>query len=87
MTRSFIFSTFLLISSAFALSIHRSQGSEYGRVLLVLPPPEAKLLSRELLYVAVSRAKKGIVLVGDSESLASAVKQVGEVQAGVAELI
>jgi exodeoxyribonuclease V alpha subunit len=74
-------------SSAFALSIHRSQGSEYGRVLLVLPPPEAKLLSRELLYVAVSRAKKGIVLVGDSESLASAVKQVGEVQAGVAELI
>jgi exodeoxyribonuclease V alpha subunit len=75
------------MSSGYALSIHRSQGSEYERVLLVLPPPEAKLLSRELLYVAVSRAKQGIVFVGASDSLASAVKQVGDVQSGVAELI
>lgn len=85
--REFAKSRLSSTSSAFAISIHRSQGSEYGRVLLVLPPPEAKLLSRELLYVAVSRAKQGIVLVGDPESLASAVRQVGDVQSGVFELI
>jgi len=72
---------------AFALSIHRSQGSEYERVMIVLPPPEAKLLNRELLYVAVSRAKKEIILVGDPESIVSAVQQEAEVQCGVVELM
>ena len=72
---------------AFALSIHRSQGSEYDRVLIILPPPEAKLLNRELLYVAVSRARKGIILVGDPHSIVAATKQEGDLQSGVVELI
>ena len=72
---------------AFALSIHRCQGSEYEKVMIVLPPPEAKLLNRELLYVAVSRAKKEIILVGDPESIVSAVQQEAEVQCGVVELM
>ena len=68
---------------AFALSIHRSQGSEYDRVMIILPPPEAKLLNRELLYVAASRAKSGIILVGDPDSIGSAVQQGAEKQCGV----
>ena len=72
---------------AFALSIHRSQGSEYDRVMIILPPPEAKLLNRELLYVAVSRARKGIILVGDPHSIVAATKQEGDLQSGVVELI
>ena len=74
-------------SDAFALSIHRSQGSEYDQVMIVLPPPEAKLLSRELLYVAVSRAKRGVVFVGDPASLVSAVNQEGDLQSGIVELM
>ena len=74
-------------SDAFALSIHRSQGSEYDEVMIVLPPPEAKLLSRELLYVAVSRAKRGVVFVGDPASLVSAVNQEGDLQSGIVELM
>jgi exodeoxyribonuclease V alpha subunit len=72
---------------AFALSIHRSQGSEYDQVMIILPPPEAKLLNRELLYVAASRAKSGIILVGDPESIGSAIQQEAEVQCGVVELM
>lgn len=72
---------------AFALSIHRSQGSEYDKVMIILPPPEAKLLNRELLYVAVSRAKGGIILVGDPDSIVSAVQQEAEKQCGVVELM
>ena len=72
---------------AFALSIHRSQGSEYDQVMIILPPPEAKLLNRELLYVAASRAKSGIILVGDPESIGSAVQQEAEKQCGVVELM
>ena len=74
-------------ADAYALSIHRSQGSEYDRVMIILPPPEAKLLSRELLYVAVSRAKKGVVFVGDPSSLVSAVNHKLEMQSGIVELM
>jgi exodeoxyribonuclease V alpha subunit len=55
--------------------------------MIILPPPEAKLLNRELLYVAASRAKKEIILVGDPESIVSAVQQEAEVQCGVVELM
>ena len=72
---------------SFALSIHRSQGSEYDKVMIILPPPEAKLLNREVLYVAASRAKSGIILVGDPESIGSAIQQGAEKQCGVVELI
>ena len=72
---------------SFALSIHRSQGSEYDKVMIILPPPESKLLNRELLYVAASRAKSGIILVGDPESIGSAIQQGAEKQCGVVELI
>jgi len=41
----------------FAMTIHKSQGSEFHRVLLVLPPMDSPVLSRELLYTAVTRVK------------------------------
>lgn len=48
---------------AFALTIHKSQGSEYGRVAVLLPPkPESPILTRQLLYTALSRAKSSIEL-------------------------
>lgn len=49
--------------TAWAITIHRSQGSEYGDVAVVLPPEvEHRLLSRELLYTAVSRARRSAEL-------------------------
>jgi exodeoxyribonuclease V alpha subunit len=43
--------------SAFALTVHKSQGSEFDRVLLIMPDRMSELLSRELLYTAITRAR------------------------------
>ncbi len=50
--------------SAYALTVHKSQGSEFDSVVLVLPPFESPILTRELLYTAVTRAKKKIEIWG-----------------------
>jgi exodeoxyribonuclease V alpha subunit len=53
----------------FAMSVHKSQGSEFAEVALVLPRPESPLLTRELLYTAVTRARERAVLYGELESV------------------
>lgn len=55
--------------TAFAMSIHKSQGSEFDHVAIVLPDPSSPLLTRELLYTAVSRARRRVSLYGSAESV------------------
>jgi exodeoxyribonuclease V alpha subunit len=55
---------------AFALTVHKAQGSEYDAVAVVLPPRDIPLLSREILYTAVTRARRSVVVVGDPALLA-----------------
>ena len=58
------------VSSAWALTIHRTQGSEYDHILLVVPPAEdSKILSRELLYTGLSRE---LLYTGHSRAKVSA---------------
>jgi len=60
--------------TAWAITIHRSQGSEYEDVAVVLPPDAAhRILSRELLYTAVSRATRSVELWSTSAALAAAI--------------
>jgi len=44
--------------TVFAMTVHKSQGSEFERVLLILPDVESPALTRELIYTAITRAKK-----------------------------
>lgn len=60
-------------SPAWAITIHRSQGSEYDDVLVVLPREESPLATRELLYTAITRAKKRVTVVGSLDSVKTAV--------------
>ena len=53
------------LEHAFAVTIHKSQGSEYEAVLLPLYRGADKLQTRNLFYTAVTRAKRLVVLVGD----------------------
>ena len=69
----------------YAGSIHRSQGSEYDHVLIILPPPETQMLTRELLYVAVSRAKSGVTIVGNPSAFLSAMNQPEMTASGLVE--
>ncbi|MDN5925020.1 MAG: ATP-binding domain-containing protein, partial [Xanthomonadales bacterium] len=61
--------------SAFAMTIHKSQGSEFDEVAIVLPPEDARVLSRELLYTAVTRAKSRVVLFTDEAALTHALQR------------
>jgi exodeoxyribonuclease V alpha subunit len=45
------------VEPVFAMTIHKSQGSEFGHVLLVMPPQPSAVLTRELIYTGVTRAK------------------------------
>jgi len=58
------------------MTIHRSQGSEYPAVVIPLTTSAWMMLQRNLLYTAVTRAKKLVVLVGSRRALAAAVRTV-----------
>jgi exodeoxyribonuclease V alpha subunit len=53
------------IGLGFALTVHKAQGSEYDRVALILPSGDGPLLTREILYTALTRARHGVVIVGN----------------------
>ena len=61
-------------AAAWAITIHKSQGSEYGEVAVLLPPdPEHRILSRQLLYTALSRARHAVEIWGSRASLDNAL--------------
>ncbi|RKE07771.1 exodeoxyribonuclease V alpha subunit [Catellatospora citrea] len=62
---------------AYAISIHRSQGSEYPAVVVPLTTSAWMMLQRNLLYTAITRAKKLVVLAGSTRALAVAVRTLG----------
>ena len=59
---------------AYAISIHKSQGSEYPAVVVPILSQHYVMLQRNLLYTAVTRAKKLVVLVGSRKAIAIAIK-------------
>ncbi len=65
------------LTHAYAVSIHRSQGSEYPCVVVPLTTSAWLMLQRNLLYTAVTRAKRLVVLVGSKRALAKAVRTEG----------
>jgi exodeoxyribonuclease V alpha subunit len=65
------------LTHAYAVSIHRSQGSEYPCVVVPLTMSAWLMLQRNLLYTAVTRAKRIVVLVGSKRALAKAVRTQG----------
>ncbi len=69
--------------TVFATSIHRSQGSEFDTVAIVLPEPRSLLLTRELLYTAVTRARRRVVLLGSAESVSAGIARRGERVSGL----
>jgi exodeoxyribonuclease V, alpha subunit len=58
---------------AFALSVHRAQGSEFEEVLLVLPAQASRVLSRELLHTGLTRARSRVTLVGSAAAIEGAI--------------
>ena len=74
-------------SDAFALSVHKAQGSEFDEVLVVLPDQDVPLLTRELLYTAVSRARARVRIVGPKAVVAAALDRRAQRHSGLVDAI
>jgi exodeoxyribonuclease V alpha subunit len=61
------------VETMHALTVHRAQGSEFERVSVILPPPESPLLTKELLYTAVTRARSFVRIIGSEAAVRAAV--------------
>ena len=60
---------------ALAITVHKGQGSEFDEVLLVLPDaPRHRLLTREIIYTGITRARRQIIIYGSEETLQAALQ-------------
>ena len=69
------------LEPAFAMTVHKAQGSEFGEVLLVLPDYETPLLFRQIIYTGITRARNRVVILG-SEALLKRAIETAEVRPG-----
>jgi exodeoxyribonuclease V alpha subunit len=75
------------VETAYALTVHKSQGSEYDTVAVVHTPADSPLVSRELLYTAVTRTASRLVIVGSVESIRRAVLTPNRRVSGLADAL
>jgi exodeoxyribonuclease V alpha subunit len=74
-TTTFATSRLADVETMHAMTIHKSQGSQADEVTVLLPPEDSRLLTRELFYTAVTRAKKRVRAVGSEPALRAAVER------------
>lgn len=73
--------------TAWAMTIHKSQGSEFDHVLVVLPAEDSRVLGRELLYTGVTRAKQSVTVAASRDILSAAVSRPSRRASGLADEI
>ena len=61
------------VDTVYAMTVHKSQGSQFDTAAVLLPDPTSQILTRELLYTAVTRARERLILVGTEEAVRAAV--------------
>ena len=72
--------------TAYAMTIHKSQGSEFENVIIILPSDqEHTLLTRELLYTAVTRARKKVLLITEDQTILNTISRQTERVSGITE--
>jgi exodeoxyribonuclease V alpha subunit len=73
--------------TCYAMTVHKSQGSEFGHTVLVLPEEPCPVLGRELLYTALTRAKSRFTLVGTVEQVKDAIASPARRDSGLGETL
>ena len=69
------------------MTVHKSQGSEFDTVILVLPDAPSPVVTRELFYTGITRARKKVILCAGPEAIKRAVEQQVERFSGLYEAI
>lgn len=75
------------VETVHAMTVHKSQGSQFERVVVVLPDPSSPLLTRELLYTAVTRGRAGVTVVGSEPAIRRAVERPIERASGLRDAL
>jgi len=73
------------VETAWAMTVHKSQGSEFDDVLMVIPELPSRMMNRALLYTAVTRAKRGVTVIGSGAAVKTAVERVTGRMSGLGE--
>ena len=73
--------------TAFAITIHKSQGSEFETILMVIPDRFSPVVTRQLLYTGVTRAKKKVILIGDLDLMKAAIRMNVKRHSGIEEYL
>ncbi len=63
------------VDTVYAMTIHKSQGSQFDAAAVLLPEPGSRILTRELLYTAATRARRHLILVGTEDAIRAAVRR------------
>jgi exodeoxyribonuclease V alpha subunit len=63
------------VETVYAMTVHKSQGSQFTTAAVLLPDPASRILTRELLYTAVTRARDHLILAGTEEMVRAAVER------------
>lgn len=63
------------VETVYAMTIHKSQGSQFKTAAVLLPPSTSRILTRELLYTAATRARKRLIMVGPEETIREAIER------------
>ncbi|MCW2984525.1 MAG: exodeoxyribonuclease alpha subunit, partial [Conexibacter sp.] len=61
------------VETVYAMTVHKSQGSQFATAAVIVPPATSRILTRELLYTAVTRARDHLIVVGTEASIRAAV--------------
>jgi exodeoxyribonuclease V alpha subunit len=73
------------VETVYAMTVHKSQGSEARAVTVVLPPEDSRLLTRELFYTAVTRAREQVTIIGTEAELRAAMGRRVQRASGLAD--
>jgi exodeoxyribonuclease V alpha subunit len=63
------------VETVYAMTVHKSQGSQFDTAAVLLPDPSSPILTRELLYTAVTRARRELILVGTEDAIRAAASR------------
>lgn len=75
------------VETLFAMTVHKSQGSEFDEVALILPRHDSRALTRELIYTGITRARRSVILAGSADGLIQGVARRVERSSGLRDAL
>jgi exodeoxyribonuclease V alpha subunit len=75
------------VELSYAITVHKAQGSEFDTVAIILPERPLAMMTREILYTAITRSRKSVIIIGDPNRAAEAIGRGAPRYSGLAELL